>query len=403
MSELKIDESIAQIEDALLREISFAMRRGIPPAATPAALRLQPAFEAGSPTRADLDLVYVTSLARRFYWWQASTADDDDETVIKPLDAGPTGRWLIVSSTLRFNGVPLAEIEDGVLREVILYEGDFSWADLNAKIFGRAPCVAIHFDTESHKAKSLVRGALYDYRVKFEIWSVAKNYRDRFEASIGSEFADELADDPGALRIHGRVKKFLAGSDLGLGGDPDSGSLDYSGVDSTEILDGRLDYSDLKDRVFVMALNIEVRGSLANPDAALELRTITRIDAQREQSSVGPTGKLDLLNCVTSGLEVQLGMGFAKTIAAGFAKIDGTEIAVDAFMHTFTASTVTYRDLAMDGTWTFVEVKPGYDTPEPAEGMLRIAATTTDSAGIVGDAFLASSYIPSETPDQIEV
>lgn len=401
MAELLFDESIAQIENALMREIGFALRRGLPAAATPAALQARPSREAGTPTLTDLDLVYVTSLERRFYWWQASTAAHNGTTVIAPIDAGATGRWLLVVSSLLFEGVPLAEIEDGIIENVIIYDGDFSFPDLQAKIYGKAPCVAIHFDTEAHKAISQVPGSLYDYRVKFEIWSVARDYRDRFEASIGSPLAAELADgDVGVMRIHGKVKKFLAGSDLGLGG---TSETDMSGVSHTEIGDGRLDYSDLANRVFVMALGIEVRGSLANPDASAELREITRIDVQRAQSGVGPDGELSITTCITAGLSVPLGVGFAKTIEAGTVLIEGVELAVDAFAHTFTASMNTYRDLKPDGTWDLVEVVEGQAIPEPGAGYLRVGMTVTDSAGVIWDQLLASSYIPSESPDQIEV
>lgn len=401
MAELLFDESIAQIENALLREIGFALRRGLPAAATPAVLQTRPSREAGTPTFTDLDLVYVTSLERRFYWWQASTATHNGTSVIAPLDAGATGRWLLVTSSLLFEGVPLAEIEDGIIEHVIIYDGDFSFPDLQAKIYGKAPCIAIHFDSEAHKSISQVRGALYDYRVKFEIWSVGRDYRDRFEASIGSPLASEIADgDVGVMRIHGKVKKFLAGSDLGLGG---TSETDMSGIDSTEIGDGRLDYSDLANRVFVMALSIEVRGSLANPDAALELEQVTRIDVQRTQSSVGPTGELDVDNCVTSGLSVPLGIGFSKTIEAGTALIDGVVVTAIATSKTFTASVSTYRDLQADGTWLFVEVSESDPTPDPAAGAMRVGLTTTDAAGVIWDQLVAASYIPSETPDQIEV
>lgn len=401
MPNLLIDESIAQIEDALLREISFALRAGLPAAATPAALRIRPSLEEGSPTFTDLDLVYVTSLERRFYWWQASTAADNGTTVLAPADAGTTGRWLLVTSTLSFDGVPLAEIETGLLQHVVLYNGDFSFEDLKEKIYGLAPCVAIHFDGEVHKAISQVPGALYDYRVRFEVWSVARDYRDRFEAALGSPLAAELADgDVGAMRIHGKVKKFLAGSDLGLGG---TSETNMSGISHTEILGGRLDYSDLKERVFVMALEIEVRGSLANPDADSERGAVTRIDAQRMQSSLAPGEVLDLETCVTGGLGVPVGLGFAKTVAAGTATIGGVDVVVSAAAKTFTASTNTYRDLAPDGTWTFVEVADGQEIPDPAAGSLRVGMTVTDAAGVIWDAYVASTYIPSETPDQIDL
>lgn len=401
MPELKIDQSLAQIEDALLRMINFALRKGLPDAADPAELRARPSITGGSPERFDLDMVRVVSLGKRFYWWQFSTAADNGTTVIKPNDAGATGRWLIVESPLRYAGVLLPDITDGILQAVILHNGDFDEKVLKERIFSRAPCVAIHFDQEKHKAKSQVPGALYDYRVSFEIWSVARCYRDRFEAAIGSPIPAELAADPGVMRIHGMVKKLLAGTTLGLEG---TSSTDYSGISHTEIGDGRLERAELAERTFVMSLGLEVRGSLANPDEPFELVAVERIDIQRTQSSVGPTGELDVNNCVTLGLDVPLGIGFAKTIAAGTALIDGVLATAIGTLKTFTASVRTFRDLAPDGTWTFVEAPDdGSDAPAVTAGSMRIGVTTTDAAGVIWDQFIASTYIPSGDPDQIEV
>lgn len=392
MPNLNVEESLAQICDALVRELSFALKKRLPPVATPAALRLVPSMIEDMPTRLDLQIIYVTSVGKCFYWSQFATAADNGTTVIAPADAGPTGRWLLVESTLLYKGVPVAEIEEGVIREVILHVGDFDEQVLKSRIFGKAPCVAIHLDTEAHKAISQIPGTLADYRVGIETWAVSRNFRAGYEASLGSPLPDEFAADPGVLRLSGKVKNFLWGSNLGI-----------DTITDTVPLEARNDRSDVAERVFVWAQTWEIRGSLHRPDEPFELTDVDRIDAQRMQSSVGPTGELDLPNCITSGLHVPIGLGLAKTIAAGTAKIDGTTVTVAATAHTFTASTNTYRDLAPDGTWTFTEVATGYDVPEPAAGSLRVGLTVTDAAGVAWDTFLASSYIPSETPDQIEV
>lgn len=403
MSELLFEDSLAQIEIALVMEISFALRRNsLPPAATLtlAALRQAPTNEGGSPRRTNLDMVYVAELSSRFYWWQFSTAADDGATVIKPSDGMANGRWLIVSSSLKYKGVPLAQITDGVFKEVILHNGDFNFKTLKERVYGRAPCCAIHFAGEKYKAKSQIPGALYDNRVNFEIWAVSRNERDRFEAAVGSPVAAEFAEDPGVMRLYGKLKAFLAGSNLGLGG---TSPTDYSGIANVEVTEGDLDYSDLEERVFVMSLHIEVRGSLANPDQAAELEQLARIDAQRNQASVGQSGRFDLTNCITSGLDMPSGIGFSKVIAGGTAVIAGVTVTAAPFTRTFTDSVRTYRDLKPDGTWAFVELAAGQDDPPVTAGALRVGLTVTDAAGVIWDTFVASSYVPSETPDQIEV
>lgn len=391
MTDLLIGSSIAQIEDALEREISFALKRRLPPAATPAALRNLASYSTGSPLRRDLDLVFVTSLGRLFYWSQVSIAADDGTTVIKPADA-TTGRWIRAESSLLYIGVPTTTITDGILADVVLHIGDFDEQVLKSRIFGKAPCVAIHFDEETTKALSQIPGALYDYRVKFEIWSVSRNFRDRNEANTGSSLPGEFAQDPGVMRIHGAVKQFLAGSNLGI-----------DSITHTEVLRGSLERSDLAERVHVMALEIEVRGSLHNADAPSELVELSRIDAQRYISQVPAGEDLQLDNCVTAGLTVPLGLGLAKVVAAGTATIDDAPVAAIATAHTFSASATTYRDLSPLGAWTFVEVPNGEEVPETAAGSLRVGVTVTDAAGVAADELLCSVFVPSEDPDQIDV
>lgn len=390
---LLIDQTLAQIETALLRELTFAFRRNcMPSPATPAALRAVPAMHEGMPVRTDLDMVYVTSLGARFYWWQASTAADDGATVLAPLDAGVTGRWLIVTSTLLLKGIPLANLTDGFLREVILHNGDFDEQVLQSRIYGRAPCVAIHIENEVHKAISQIPGALYDYRVRAQIWSVSRNYRDGYEAAIGSPLPDEADADPGVLTVHGRVKQFLAGSNIGI-----------DSITHTEIMGGNQERSSTAERSFVWSLDIEIRGSVDNPDAPIELDHPSVIYAQRARAGANADGTFDLANAILSGCDVSPGLGMSTTIAGGTAKINGVPVTVSPLVYTFAASSVTYRDLAPNGTWAFVAVSEGEEAPPVASGSLRVGMTTTDAAGIVTDSFVCSVYELSGDPDQISI
>jgi phage gp37-like protein len=133
------------------------------------------------------------------------------------------------------------ELPSGYLKVVVLHNGDFSDDVLRARIYGQAPCVAIHFAGEEHTPLSQIPGALYGYTVRLELWSVSRNYREGPEAAIGSPIPTEASRDPSVVKIHGALKKLLAGQDLGQPG-------------------------------------IEVRGSIHNADALAELTRPSDID-----------------------------------------------------------------------------------------------------------------------------
>jgi phage gp37-like protein len=391
MADLLIDSSIAQVEQAFLDTITLGLKRRLPPVADLDTLRQIPAMGvSNTPSRTNDDLVFVTAETNVFRWVQASALTDDGINVIKPVDVSGTGRWLRTTSTVRFGGMNLAQIQTGQLKVVVLHNGDFSEEVLKSRIFGQAPCVAIHFAGEEHVPLSQIPGALYDYRVKFEILSVSRNFRDGAEAAIGSPIADEAASDPGVMKIHGAVKKLLAGQDMGID------SLKY-----VEILSGRLELADQAERVFVMALDVEARGSLHNPDAPSELNPVAEIDVQRYESQAGQGGKLDLRNVITSGLNVPIGIGYAKTIATGVAVIGGVPVTATSQLHTFGTDVDTYRDLTPSGTWVFFEVPHGQEPSPPTVGNLRIGLTVTDQVGVAYDSFLCSVYISDGPPDQI--
>jgi phage gp37-like protein len=342
------------------------------------------------------DLAYVTAAANVYRWAPFSNALDDGGFVVKPNDAGATGRWLKAVSGVLLDGVNIATIPTGYLKQVVLHNGDFNDEILNARIYGQAPCVAIHFTGEQHTPLSQIPGALYDYRVRFELWSVSRNYRDRFEAALGSPVAAEAAADPGVMKVHGAVKKLLAGR---------SGEeLGNTSIKYIEIEGGQLEEAREAERIFVMSLQVEVRGSIHNADAPAELVRPTEIDVQRQRVDAPAPGGFDTLNCVTAGLDVPLGLGFASQIAAGSALIGGVPVTAAAVLHTFAASSDTYRDLTPTGAWVFTVVSNGAAVSTPAPANLRVGCTATDAAGIVADTLLCSVQVPFpavSTPDVI--
>ncbi len=388
---LLIDRSLEQIEQALLETAILGLKARIGSVADLDTLRAIPAMgSSGTPVQREYALYYVTSEGNVFWWKQASALADDGATVIKPVDVTTTGRWTKATSSVIFEGDNIATIETGILRNVILHNGDFSIESLNKRIFAHRPCLAIHFLDEEHKPISQINGALYDYRVKFELWSVTRNYRDENEAALGSDVAAELAIDPGVLRVHGKVKKLFTGETLG-----------NPGIKLINPTEGRLELGDQEERVFVMALGIEIFGSIHNPEAAKEIRAIDGIDVQRYTSQANAAKVYSESNMVTLGLYVNPGTGYSKAVAAGTAVIDGAPVTVLEEIHAFSDSMDTYRDLSPLGEWTFVEVARNQTPPDPASGFLRVGLTVTDSAGVACDSYLCSVSIISEDADQI--
>jgi phage gp37-like protein len=395
MSTLAIDQSLAQLEQVYYDTITIALKLRKLTAADASALRaVRSLGTSGTQSFTLDDLAYVTAATNVYRWSPTSTAGDDGNFVIKPTDAGASGRWLKALSSVKIDGVNIATIATGYLRAVVLHNGDFDEKVLNDRIYGLAPCVAVHFGGEKHQPLSQIPGALYDYRVAFELWSVSRNYRDRFEAALGSPIPSESAADPGVLKLHGAVKKLLAGR---------SGEeLGNTSVKYIELGDGNLIESREDERLFVMSLETEMRGSIHNKDAPGELVQPTEIDVQRYQVDAPSAGGFDLQNCVTAGLDVTLGTGFAQNINAGTALINNVPSTWAGGLHTFAASSDVYRDLTPAGAWVFTTVPHGSDASAPAAGNLRVGLTVTDAAGIVSDTYLCSVQIPypaANTPD----
>jgi phage gp37-like protein len=388
--DLLLEQSIAQVEQALLDTITLALRHRASVSDLDALRARSTRGASGGPARSDRDLAYVASVANVYGWVQASTAGDDGDTVVAPLDGGATGRWVKAISPVRLAGVPIATLPTGYLKVVVLHNGDFSDDVLRARIYGQAPCVAIHFAGEDHTPLSQIPGALYGYTLRFELWSVSRNYREGPEAAIGSPIPSEAARDPSVMKIHGALKKLLAGQDLG-----------QPGIKYIEIGAGRLEEADECERVFVMSLGIEVRGSIHNADAPAELMRPTAIDAQKSFASPGGAQRFDASNSVISGLDVPLGMGFTKTVTAGTALVADAPVNVPLFVATFAPGSDTYRDLLPDGAWVLATVRAGNAAPAIPPGAVRIGVTTTDAFGVVADRFIASVNALYADPDQV--
>ena len=152
--ELLLEQSIAQVERALLDAITLALRIRASVADLDALRTRSTRSAGGGPARSDRDLVYVASVGNVYGWVQASTAADDGDITIKPADGGATGRWVKATSSVRLAGVSIATLPAGYLKVVVLHNGDFSDEVLCARIYGQSLCVAIHFAGESRTPPS---------------------------------------------------------------------------------------------------------------------------------------------------------------------------------------------------------------------------------------------------------
>jgi hypothetical protein len=112
-----------------------------------------------------------------------------------------------------------------------------------------------------------------------------------------------------------------------------------------------------------MSLGIEVRGSIHNADAPVELTKPSDIDVQKSFASPGDAASFDDSNYVVSGLDVSLGMGFTKTISGGSALIADASVNVPQYIATFAPASDTYRDLLPTGAWVFAAIAAGNDPP----------------------------------------
>jgi hypothetical protein len=86
--------------------------------------------------------------------------------------------------------------------------------------------------------------------------------------------------------------------------------------DCVEIGAGRLEEADELERIFVMSLAIEVRGSIHNADAPAELVPVTGVNVQKAIASVGDRASFDTGNYVAGGLDVSAALAPATPATA---------------------------------------------------------------------------------------
>lgn len=273
MADLTFRTAATLIERAVFNQVNRTLRKKLPAAATTAALRAAVTRGAGASgyQRSDHELTFVTSKAVLYEWNTASAATDDDDLVVKPTDAGATGRW---------QKTP-AKTQTGYLLDVRLYEGEQSEEEILQRLLGMRPSVAIRWERAEHAPKSHVAGALYRYETDFEIWAVSSNLRGKAlaEAVVGSDVAAEFAADPGANAILGDLKQALAGRT--------GEELGQTGIAYCEIGSEAPVYRSLAERRFVYSIGVRVHATVHNvaEDIAPDYGILDEIRAQFKAGS----------------------------------------------------------------------------------------------------------------------
>lgn len=352
----------------------------------------------------DYALMYVgiQPTGQTYRWSQSSTAADDNSNVIAPADAPANGRWLKISSAIRWplntfggiDGLLLHQVQQGYLRQVLMHTGEFNEKVLQVRIFAQAPCVAIHWTGDSYQSKSQFQGVLYNVDAAFQLWIASRNYRGGLEA-LAPPLAAESSIDPGPIVLYGLVKQLLAGA-----------NLDLPGVKQTQIVRGSPQFIDEAETRFVFALDVAVQAAEHTENAASDYATPTEIDIQRSIADAHDATVYDPANVVTGGLDVSVGLGLTQAVSAGSAMVNGLVVNYAGTARLFAASSATYRDLLPSGTMSFVSVPVGATPPPITATALRIGLTITDAAGVVADKFIAATnvaYPAPGTPDIVPV
>ena len=369
MPDLTHRNAATLVERAVYDAVNRALRKRQPAAADIAALRARVTKGAGASgfARSDRELVFVTSKAVCYEWSTASAAVDDGDLVVKPADAGATGRWLKTASM----------VQTGYLRDVRLYEGEQSEDELLERLLGVTPSVAILWRGSANEPASQVSGALYRYEADFALWAASQNYRGsaQSEAVVGSAVAAEAAYDPGANAIVGDLKAALAGR---TGEELVQAGISYCEVGREEPV-----FRSLAERRFVFSLDLRVHAAVHSPDS--DLVALSEAALQYQLGDLHAQTSLDAANYVVSGIRVAVG-GLTAAISAGSAKVAGATVAYAGQTRTFAATRWTYRDLSPAGTLTFLETAPFADPPAVTAGALRVGVTYSDAAGVDDDA-----------------
>ncbi len=393
---LDVREAQTTLENLLRDTIRRALGRRLPQVASVVALRAVATTGERGPIRMERDLITVDGDPLAAYEWsQTSRAADDGAAVIKPTDAGVTGRWLLWTSLLRFapdgkdsDSVTLDQVDDGPLDRVIVLDKDMTEQEVNALLTGAVPAVLIDSIGDDPKDELLNSGFRWNSDYEFTISALTENLRDDREAAQGSSVSGESA--VGANTIDGLLQALLCGTQLcaALGeGDLRNIRVGRGHNWVSELRQGRV----VRSRTYVLQVTVEY------PNATNELVQLEGLDLQSQTATLAVPDAgddledFDLDNFLAAGCRVPVASGLTQDVSAGSAVIAGLDVVYDGETQTFSPYTDTYRDLSPDGTLTFVEVPEGGEPPPVTADALRIGVTKTFASAVVGDEILAAT------------
>lgn len=388
-----LDTRTAQttLENLLRDTILYALGWRLPAVASVAALRAVVTLGDSSSSRNDDELicVVVAGVVTAAYRWDGLFAGaDDGAATVRPNDvpADKPGRWRRWTSTIRFSEVVggnsryLHEIATGPLQRVQLLDKNMTDAEIDALLGGQVPAVVIEASDDAPDDATQAAGHRWLTSYRFTVSVLTRNFREHREAAQGSAVSGDT--DPGANSIDGLLKALLAGTQL---------SSVVDGVREVRIGRGRNWISELAQRRVFRSRDYVVDVTEENPAAPNDAGAAEQITAQAEFVDLNAAEEFDELNYITSGMQVSLGVGLAKTVSAGTALIAGAAVVYAGELRSFGAFSDTYRDLKPDGTMTFVEVVADGEEPAVTATALRVGVTRTNGSSVIDDRLIAST------------
>lgn len=402
---MALDIRVAEntIEDLLRDAILYGLGRRTGPAPdSVAALRAVTTRGQSDSQFGDTRLIQVVNMyddvERAYRWRQSSTAADNGTTVIKPNDVTGPGRWeewptwasdIYFSRDVGSDSAPLAQIQDGFLRSVIVLDKSMTKEEYEALLFGDTPSVVIEATGDDPEDMTLDVGHSWITQFRFMIGVVEQNLRDYRRAARGSELASDAAD-PGANTIDGWIQALLAGNRLTQAEDS---------ILAVRVGPGRNLESEGGQRRIVRVRQYVVWAHVERTNAPNEIVDAQEIDrqAQFSQPAAG-AAEFDPKDVLRDGVFVRPDVGLTKNVTAGSALIAGLDVTYAGESHTFGASQLTYLDLDPSGTLTFVAT--GLLEPEPpvTSGAMRVAVVESDGSGVVDYRFKSALSEDYENP-----
>jgi phage gp37-like protein len=377
----------ADVESALCRLIRWALLWRIPQAANLADLAARSVL-----VLSDWALCFVVSEGRVYEWDPDSQAQVNPPFVVTSdtLAPGAFGRWGRVETALAYGagGVNLGVKQTGYLRSVATWESDDGVDATIERVYDNLPAVLVQFTGDDPVSGDNTPGAFYLDTLNFSLLILSQNLRGSPSPTQGPRMSSETADDPGAYRIVGDLRRVMCGLSL---------DSEIEGVERIEIGASELAFEDIDRRVYVWKLAVRVKASFEITDEDLVTAAVRATPVLTE---CWPEERFDKHNFVGTGggFTDGAGPGLGRTIEATLAIVQGVAVSVASVGVVFPPDKDTYRFLDSLGAWTFVAVEHDAAPPSGPLGALRVAVSRTDSGEVLYDRALCSFAIALPPP-----